>query len=159
LRRLRVDQIGSLSGPQSLQALLNGNTEGVVSDEDLARGQDDAIRDSIRKQEAIGFPVVTDGELRRRNFQDSFGAAVSGFALPDDVKRSYVERQREITTEPFQRAEQNFDAIGPAITHRLPVYERLRLVRNVPLEEYAFSSTVTDLPVKETLVSADRISQ
>jgi 5-methyltetrahydropteroyltriglutamate--homocysteine methyltransferase len=154
-----VDQIGSLSGPRSLQALLNGNTEGTVSDEDLARGQDEAIRDSIRKQASIGFPVVTDGELRRRNFQDSFGAAVSGFVLPDDVKRSYVERQREITTEAFQRAEQNFDAIGPAITHRLPVRERLRLVRNVPLEEYAFSSTVTDLPVKETLVSADRISQ
>jgi 5-methyltetrahydropteroyltriglutamate--homocysteine methyltransferase len=159
LRRLRVDQIGSLSGPQSLQDLFDGNAEGTVSDEELARAQDAAIRDSIRKQEAIGFPVVTDGELRRRNFQDSFGAAVSGFALPADVKRSYAERQREITTEAFQRAEQNFEASGPAITHRLPVRERLKLVRNVPLEEYAFSSTVTNFPVKETLVSADRISQ
>jgi 5-methyltetrahydropteroyltriglutamate--homocysteine methyltransferase len=159
LRALRVDQVGSLAGPPALHALVEDNALGKVSDAKLSRAQDDAIRQVILKQEAIGFPVLTDGEFRRRNFQESFGAAVSGYDLPADVKRSYIERQNEITKEAFQRAEQAFDAAGPAIAHRTPVRERLKLVRNVPLEEYKFSASVATRPVKETLVSVDRISQ
>jgi 5-methyltetrahydropteroyltriglutamate--homocysteine methyltransferase len=159
LRRLRVDQVGSLAASPALKALFERNGLGEASDDDLLRAQDDAIRDVLAKQDAIGYPVATDGEFRRRNFQDSFGAAVSGFELPQDLKRSYIERQREITTEAFQRAEQNFEAAGPAIAHRRPVYERLKLVRNVPLEEYRFAAPLTPRPVKETIVSADRISQ
>jgi 5-methyltetrahydropteroyltriglutamate--homocysteine methyltransferase len=159
LRRLRVDQVGSLAASPALKALFERNGLGEASDEELLLAQDDAIRDVLAKQEAIGYPVATDGEFRRRNFQDSFGAAVSGFELPADLKRSYIERQREITTEAFQRAEQNFEAAGPAIAHRRPVYERLKLVRNVPLEEYRLAAPLTSLPVKETIVSADRIAQ
>lgn len=159
LRRLRVDQVGSLAAPRLLHELLERNARGEVSDAELTRAQDEAIRDVLRKQEAIGLPVATDGEFRRRNFQDSFGAAVSGFDLPENVKLSYIERQAEITTEAFARAEQDFEAAGPAIAHRRPVRERLKLVRNVPLEEYRFAAPLTALPVKETLVSADRISQ
>jgi 5-methyltetrahydropteroyltriglutamate--homocysteine methyltransferase len=159
LHDLRVDQIGSLAGPAKLIELVNENGLGQVSDAVLTAAQDEAIRDVIRKQEAVGLPVVTDGEFRRRNFQDSFGSAVSGFATPDDVKRAYIERMAEITTEAFQRAEQDFAAAGPAIAHRLPTRERLRLVRNVPLEEYRFAAPLATRPVKETLVSPDRISQ
>ena len=160
LRHLRVDQVGSLAGPPALHALVERNAlGGGVSDAELAHAQDDAIREVIRKQEAIGLPVVTDGEFRRRNFQDSFGSAVSGYATPDDIKRAYIDRQREITTEAFARAEQNFEAAGPAVTHRLPVVARLKLIRNVPLEEYQFAAPLAHVPMKETLVSADRISQ
>jgi 5-methyltetrahydropteroyltriglutamate--homocysteine methyltransferase len=159
LRRLRVDQVGSLAGPPALRSLMERNALGEATDAALAAAQDEAIRDVIKQQEAIGFPVLTDGEFRRRNFQDSFGAAVTGFATPEDVKRSYLERHREITKEAFQRAEQNFEAAGPAILHRLPARERLKLVRNVPLEEFRFASAVATHPVKETLVSPDRISQ
>ncbi len=142
-----------------MRDLVRRNAYGEVSDEELARAVDTAIREVIRKQEAIGMPVVTDGEFRRRNFQDSFGAAVSGFDLPADIKRSHEESQADITTAAFQRAEQNFEAVGPAIVHRRPVHERLKLVRNVPLEEYRFASQYATRPLKETLVSADRISQ
>jgi 5-methyltetrahydropteroyltriglutamate--homocysteine methyltransferase len=159
LRTLRVDQVGSLAASPALRDLFERNSFGQATDAELTQAQDAAIRDVLRKQEAIGYPVATDGEFRRRNFQDSFGAAVSGFELPEDLKRSYIERWREITTEAFQRAEQNFEAAGPAIAHRRPVYERLKLVRNVPLEEYRFAAPLTSLPVKETIVSADRISQ
>ena len=104
LRRARVDQVGSLVAPESLHQLVERNAHGEATDEELRHAQDDAIRATMAKQEAIGLPVVTDGELRRRNFQDSFGAAVSGFALPADVKRSYIERQRDVATEGFRRA-------------------------------------------------------
>jgi 5-methyltetrahydropteroyltriglutamate--homocysteine methyltransferase len=159
LRRLRVDQIGSLAAPASLQLLFDRNTAGEVSDDELRAAQDDAIRDVIRKQEAVGLPIVTDGEFRRRNFQDSFGAAVSGYVVPENIKQSYIDRQEEITKDAFARAEQNFAAAGPPVAQRSAVAERLKLVRNVPLEEYRASVPFATVPVKETLVSSDRISQ
>jgi 5-methyltetrahydropteroyltriglutamate--homocysteine methyltransferase len=159
LRLVRVDQIGSLAGPPALRALVKRNALGEVSDAELSRAQDAAIRNVIATQESIGMPVLTDGEFRRRNFQESFGSSVSGFDLPADVKRSHFESQSAITTAAFARAEQNFEAAGPAILHRLPVHERLKLVRNVPLEEYRFAAPLATRPVKETIVSADRIAQ
>jgi 5-methyltetrahydropteroyltriglutamate--homocysteine methyltransferase len=159
LRRLRVDQIGSLAAPATLQALFDQNARGEVTDDELRAAQDAAIRDVIRKQEAIGLPIVTDGEFRRRNFQDSFGAAVTGYVVPDNLKQSYIERHEEITKEAFARAEQNFAAAGPPVAQRSAVAERLKLVRNVPLEEYRSAVGFATVPLKETLVSADRISQ
>ena len=98
--------------------------------------------------------MVTDGELRRRNFQESFGSSVSGFEVAAE------DRAMEgVNTTPLARAEQNFNAPGPAIVTRRKVVERLRLARNVPLDEYKFTSTLTDRPVKATVLSPDRISQ
>jgi 5-methyltetrahydropteroyltriglutamate--homocysteine methyltransferase len=159
LRRLRVDQIGSLAAPASLQLMFDRNTAGEVSDDDLRAAQDDAIRDVIRKQQAVGLPIVTDGEFRRRNFQDSFGAAVSGYVVPENLKQSYVDRHEEVTKDAFARAEQNFAAASPPVAQRSAVSERIKLVRNVSLEEYRGAVPFATVPVKETLVSSDRISQ
>lgn len=64
-----------------------------------------------------------------------------------------------VTTAPLARAEQNFSAPGPAIVTRRKAVERLRLVRNVPLDEYRFVSKLTKTPAKVTVLSPDRISQ
>src|SRR5215475_3307712 len=79
LKNLRVDQVGSLSAPQRLQQVFARYKRGEASEAELAEEKDRAICHVIERQEAIGLPVVTDGELRRRNFQESFGASVSGF--------------------------------------------------------------------------------
>jgi 5-methyltetrahydropteroyltriglutamate--homocysteine methyltransferase len=159
LRTVRVDQVGSLVAPLWLHDLLERNTAGEVSDEELQRAQDDVIRETIGREEAVGLPVVTDGELRRRNFQDSFGAAVSGFATAADLKQSYIDRQRTVATEGFRRAEADAARPGPAIANRLPVRERLTLAHNVVLDEYVAAAKVATRPLKVTLMSADRIAQ
>jgi methionine synthase II (cobalamin-independent) len=154
LRHIRVDQVGSLCAPQSLQSVFERYKRAEASEQELDHAKDEAIRAVIRRQEAIGFPVITDGELRRRNFQESFAASVAGFEVPAE------DRALEgVSVQPFTRAEQNFSAPGPAIITRRRVIERLRLVRNVPLEEYRFSSRFADGPVKVTVLSPDRISQ
>jgi 5-methyltetrahydropteroyltriglutamate--homocysteine methyltransferase len=43
--------------------------------------------------------------------------------------------------------------------HRRPTVERLSLVRNQPLDEYLFASSVATRPVKVTLIGPDRIVQ
>jgi 5-methyltetrahydropteroyltriglutamate--homocysteine methyltransferase len=154
LKKLRVDQVGSLCAPAALQQVFEGFKRGQVSAAALDQAKDDAIRHVIKTQESIGLPLVTDGELRRRNFQESFGRSVSGFEV------SAEDRAMDgVSVQPLTRAEQNFSAPGPAIVTRRRVVERLQLKRNVPLEEFRFSSGLANKPVKVTVLSADRISQ
>jgi 5-methyltetrahydropteroyltriglutamate--homocysteine methyltransferase len=156
LKRLRVDQNGSLAAPQSLRQAFERHERGEIVDAELRAAQDQAIVDVVGKQEAIGWPIVTDGEFRRRNFQESFSAAVSGFDVPAHVER--LKDWRE-PNRPLHRTEQNFNALGPAIATRRAAVERLRLKRNVVLEEYRFTAAVAKIPVKVSLIGPDRISQ
>ena len=100
--------------------------------EELSKAQDDAIRDVIQKQEVHGFPVVTDGEFRRHSFQESFSECVTGFDVPKNIALYY--EKRDLNENPLERAEQNFEEAGPAIITRRGAVERLKLVRNLPLE-------------------------
>jgi 5-methyltetrahydropteroyltriglutamate--homocysteine methyltransferase len=86
-RKMRVDQVGSLAPPLKLRAAFRRFKNAEISREDLTPFQDDAICEVIRAQEAIGFPIVTDGEFRRSNFQESFGAAVTGFHVVHETRQ------------------------------------------------------------------------
>ncbi len=160
----RVDVVGSFLRPEPLKEAYRRHGLGDLPDEEMRQAQDEAVRDVIAKQEAHGMPVVTDGEFRRLNFQDSFGDSVEGFAAKPATYQFYAGRavQEERSLEaarPAQRWESGLTEEGPAIVARRPVRERLRLVRNRPLAEYRFASRVATRPVKVTLVSPDRISQ
>ena len=157
LNRLRIDHIGSLVRPARLKDAFAGFDRGQLSKEELRQAQDEAIREVIAKQEAHGLPIVTDGEFRRHSFQESFSEAVSGFEIPTNIALYY--QQRQLNLNPLERAEQNFDEQGPAIITRRPAIERLKLVRNIPLEEFRFAQTVANTPVKATLIGPDRIAQ
>src|SRR6516162_9691694 len=154
LRQLRVDQVGGLCAPSHLRQVFAQYKTGKASQQELDRAKDEAIRHVIAKQESIGFPILTDGELRRRNFQESFSESVAGFDVAAEDKS-----MEGVSETPLVRAEQNFSAPGLAIKTRRRVVERLRLVRNVPLQEYAFSSRIAKSPLKVTVLSPDRISQ
>jgi 5-methyltetrahydropteroyltriglutamate--homocysteine methyltransferase len=157
LPRLRVDHIGSLVRPAKLKEAFSRYDRGQLSKEALRRAQDDAIREVIAQQDARRLPVVTDGEFRRHSFQESFSEAVSGFDVPTEIG-AYYER-RQLNLNPLERAEQNFDEQGPAIITRRPAIDRLKLVRNIPLEEFRFAQAVASKPVKVTLIGPDRIAQ
>jgi 5-methyltetrahydropteroyltriglutamate--homocysteine methyltransferase len=157
LAQIRTDVVGSLLRPLLVKQAYAQHDAGMIGAEELRRIEDDAIRQAVALQEAIGLAVVTDGEFRRLNFQDSFSASVSGFdARPADL--SFVESlSRE--GKPLQRWDPYRVADGAAILQRRPVSQKLRLVRNLPLEEYMFVSKIAQRPAKVTLVGPDRISQ
>ncbi|HET8563256.1 MAG TPA: cobalamin-independent methionine synthase II family protein, partial [Candidatus Binatia bacterium] len=157
LDRLRIDHIGSLVRPAMLKDAFARSDRGELNKEDLCHVQDEAIRAVIAQQEAHGLPVVTDGEFRRHSFQESFSEAVAGFEVPTNIGLYY--EQRQVNLNPLQRAEQNFDEQGPAIVTRRPAVERLKLVKNIPLEEFRFARSVATKPVKVTLIGPDRIAQ
>jgi len=157
LRRIRVDHIGSLVRPGKLKETFGRYDRGELGAVELKLAQDEAIRAIITKQEALGLPVVTDGEFRRHSFQESFSECVSGFDVPKTVSLYY--EKRDLNQNPLERAEQNFDEAGPAIVTRRRAVERLKLVRNLPLEEFRYSHSVAKVPVKVTLIGPDRVGQ
>jgi 5-methyltetrahydropteroyltriglutamate--homocysteine methyltransferase len=156
VRHLRVDHTGGFRKPERLQEVYRRYARGGASDAEVRRVQDVCVRELIATEEAHNLPVLSDGEYRRRQFQESFGEAVSGFdADPGSVFVQSATREEA----PTRRVESGPTSRGPAVLHRRPVTRRLELVRNVPLEEYSFASRLTERPVKVTLVGPDRVSQ
>ncbi len=155
---LRVDHIGSLRRPQALLDMRSRFESGDATPEELAELEDELIKEVIAHQERVGFPIVTDGEFRRSNFQDSFGAAVSGYATPDS--REEYERWREGSrSERQERVESGPQVAGPPVVSRIPAVERLTLTHNLPLEEYLFAAGVAHASAKVTLIGPDRVAQ
>jgi 5-methyltetrahydropteroyltriglutamate--homocysteine methyltransferase len=61
----RADHVGSLLRPSQLSAAREAHAGGRLSASELHQVEDAAIADAVRRQEAVGLPVVTDGEFRR----------------------------------------------------------------------------------------------
>lgn len=156
VERLRVDQVGSLLRPGGLKAAWEKHQAGEAGDDELRRAQDDAIRAVIARQEAIDYPIVTDGEFRRLNFQDSFSASVSGFAASAPVAHDRRDDSNE-DVRGWNPGYTGAPAVGSLL--RRPAVERIRRERNLPLDEYRFTRSVTNRPIKVTLISPDRIVQ
>jgi 5-methyltetrahydropteroyltriglutamate--homocysteine methyltransferase len=157
LNKIRIDHIGSLVRPAKLKEAFARYDRGQASRDELTKAQDQAIRDVIHKQEAHSLPVVTDGEFRRHSFQESFSECVTGFDVPQNTSLYY--EKRDVNENPFERAEQNFNAAGPAIVTRRGAVERLKLMRNLPLEEFRYAQSVAKVPAKVAVLGPDRIAQ
>ena len=157
LKRIRTDVVGSLLRPAPLKQAYADRDQDRISAEELRRIEDDAIRQAVRLQEQAGLDVVTDGEFRRLNFQDSFAASVSGF----DARQVDLSFMESLSREgkPLQRWDPYRVADGAAILQRRPVSQKLRLVRNLPLDEYRFVSGAAGKPAKVSLIGPDRIVQ
>ena len=157
LTNIRTDVIGSLLRPDELIEARKRFDEGALDAAGLRAIEDDAVRVAVRVQESAGLDVITDGEMRRLNFQDSFGAAVEGFDASASTLQAYSRRVEGGTA--LRRWEVPLHEKGTAISHRRPVTSRLKLTRNVPLEEYQFVASVAKKPAKVSLIGPDRISQ
>jgi 5-methyltetrahydropteroyltriglutamate--homocysteine methyltransferase len=157
LRTIRTDVVGSLLRPQAVIEGRKSLDEGKIGADALRAIEDEAVRAAVRLQEDIGLDVISDGEMRRLNFQDSFGAAVEGYDASRSTLEAYARRVEGATA--LRRWEVPLQEKGTAISHRRPVTSRLKLVRNVPLEEYKFVASVAKTPAKVSLIGPDRIGQ
>jgi 5-methyltetrahydropteroyltriglutamate--homocysteine methyltransferase len=153
--RMRVDHVGSLLRPPELVAMTLGTADRPPAPAgEISAAQDTAIREAIDRQQSIGLPFVTDGEFRRRNFQDSFGEVAGAERLWSHRKASVLAP--EAVAAPGSRAP---DAVAHSVAATAPVTEPLKLRRNRPLSEFRFAQSVASVPVKITLISVDRIRE
>jgi 5-methyltetrahydropteroyltriglutamate--homocysteine methyltransferase len=159
LALIRNDVVGSLLRPARLKEARARFDRGELATAEWRALENESIREAVRLQEQIGLAVVTDGEYRRLNFQDSFGESVTGYDAGKPSLEFYEKRVEG--SSPLQRWEipDRGEEKGTAVSQRRPVIEKLRLVRNIPLEEFEFLKGVASRPGKVSLIGPDRIAQ
>ena len=157
LDRLRTDVVGSLLRPAEWKQARLALETGKMTAAEFARVELECVKRHVALQEAIGLDIVTDGEVSRLNFQDSFGLAVSGYDAGTDTVKT--QEQRAGSTPLARWDIPDLAAPGTPVVHRRPVVKKLALVRNPPLEEYQRVAPVAKKPVKVSLIGPDRVMQ
>lgn len=145
LARCRVDSIGSLLRPPALLRAFAEADAGTIDEDELRRVIDQGVREVVAEQEALGLPLITDGEFRRRWFQEGFGD-VTGFAHG---------QLAPIVMPSFSVNAQTGQASGEF--SQIATSSRLQLVFNRPLEEFVFARALTVRIVKASFMTANRI--
>jgi 5-methyltetrahydropteroyltriglutamate--homocysteine methyltransferase len=146
--------VGSLLRPQKLKQAFADFGQGKASEADLKNEQDEAIRHVVAKQVAHNLPIVVDGEFRRTSFMESF-AVVAGVEEWQAGARTY----HEILARQDDGKESTHKGQDPILLNRKRVTTRLKLVRNTLVDDFRFAQSLTERPVKVTLIGPDRIQQ
>jgi len=158
LKNIRTDVVGSLLRPAAWKEAKLRHEIGALDGAGLAEVELQCLRQHIELQESVGLDVVSDGELSRLNFQDSFGLSVSGYEAVAD--RYNANLQRAAGGSALSRWDlPDLTLPGTPVVHRRPAAARLKLERNVPLEEYKRVAPLASKPVKVALIGPDRIAQ
>src|SRR2546430_12508215 len=79
-----TDVVGSLLRPVALRKARDDWVAGRLSHTQFKAIEDRAVDEAVSLQEAAGFDIVTDGEMRRLSFQSQMTEAVDGFG-PWDI--------------------------------------------------------------------------
>ncbi len=133
---LPSEPIGSIPRPQSLIDAMRGAADGRVTDEELDRQLDEAVRDTLRRFAETGSTVVTDGEQRKPSFATYPIAGLANIA-PGGVTIPFADghtRQLPVLTSgPFRYAAEAWTYLDQA-------------------------RPLTDLPLKQAVISASALS-
>jgi len=119
-----ADPGGSLLRPSKLKEVYARHGDGHATDDELGRIQGESVRELIAKQEAHGLSILTDGEYRRLNFQDSFVESVSGF-VPKKQTLQFQE-SRTVGGEALQRWQPDSAKTDPALQYWRPIADAKR---------------------------------
>jgi 5-methyltetrahydropteroyltriglutamate--homocysteine methyltransferase len=134
--KLKTEPIGSIPRPLSLIEGMRAHVAGQINDYDLDRLFEAAIADTIKRFEATGSPVITDGEQSKPSFATY---PISGMKQldPNGVVIPFADGH----------------------TRQLPVITagrfRYQTYANTYLEK---AKQLTGLPVKQAVISASALS-
>ena len=129
----RADHIGSLLRPKKLREAFRAHADRKIPADELAKAQDEAIREVIRLQEDCGLQVVTDGEFRRTSYWEKFVRLTDGLAIRPAMLKFH-------------------DAAGHETEFTAPYAERkVRRAAPITLDEFRFLKENTARTAKITM--------
>jgi 5-methyltetrahydropteroyltriglutamate--homocysteine methyltransferase len=100
-----TELIGSIPRPQELLTAMRRHSAGEIGDAELAATQEQAVRDTIRRLEETGSPVLADGEQSKPSFA-TYPIAGARHLAPDGVVIPFADgHQRQLphlTAGPFR---------------------------------------------------------
>jgi 5-methyltetrahydropteroyltriglutamate--homocysteine methyltransferase len=117
---LPTEPIGSIPRPQALIDGMQAAAAGRISPEQLDALYDDAVRDTLRRFEATGSPVVTDGEQRKPSFATYPVAGLTdlaggGVTIP--FVDGHARQLPVLTSAPFRYATYAWSYLDAARSH------------------------------------------
>ncbi|WP_375481633.1 5-methyltetrahydropteroyltriglutamate--homocysteine S-methyltransferase [uncultured Jatrophihabitans sp.] len=86
----RADHVGSLLRPQGLLDAREQHRQGHLDADGLRAVEDDAIREVVQQQEAVGLQTATDGEFRRTSWHMDFIYALQGVSRTDEMIKVHM---------------------------------------------------------------------
>ncbi|MDP9467397.1 MAG: 5-methyltetrahydropteroyltriglutamate--homocysteine methyltransferase, partial [Chloroflexota bacterium] len=103
---LPTEPIGSLPRSPALQEGMQAAAAGRISSEELEVLFDEAVRDTLRRFEATGSPVVTDGEQRKQSFAtySVAGLNLTGGGVTIPFADGHARQLPVLATGPFRLA-------------------------------------------------------
>jgi len=135
----RSDVIGSLLRPGYLKQAREQREAGSIAPADFKRIEDRAVNEAIDLQTQAGLDVLTDGEMRRYAFYGHFIDSVEGF----DKYGGWAI--------PFHDEQGN-----ELVLKRPVVVGRLKRIRPMCTEEFAYARARADRQLKVTLINAQQ---
>lgn len=162
----RADQVGSLLRPPALIAARDAHAAGRFDAAGLRAAEDAAIADVVRRQEAIGLPVVVDGEYRRENWWIDFVSRLQGVEIRDgDRNEAFVASAAPgvAATAPHDCGHDHGesaaadDAGWRYVPKNVYTAARIGLAQPVMQADYRYLASVATRPAKVTLPSPTRL--
>lgn len=134
---LPTEPIGSIPRPAALLKGIKAAATGQIKPEELESLFDDAVRDTIRRFEETGSPVITDGEQRKPSFatypiQGLENLAPGGVTIP--FKDGHTRQLPVLTAGPFRYA-----------THAAAYLDSAKKYAHVPLKQAVISASALSL--------------
>lgn len=133
----RADQVGSLLRPRKLLDMREKFQAGEIEAEELRAAEDDAIREVVKKEEAVGLRSVTDGEFRRTFFHTDFLERLEGVSMAGLIEVKFQSKEGEVDFAP----------------PRLAVTGKLRHKEDIQKADFEFLQSQTSQTPKVTIPS------
>ena len=138
----RGDHIGSLLRPEKLLGSRTKLKAGKISAEELRDQENECIREVVKLQESVGLMSITDGEFRRESFHVDFISQIKNVTSSWDFDHVV---QLGIDGKAGQDKQMPYI---PYINGKMD-----RPVGGIEVENFKFTSSLTDQTVKVTIPS------
>ena len=135
----RTDVVGSLLRPPYLKDARKKHESHEMTQADFKKIEDRAVNEAIKLQSDVGLDVITDGEMRRSAFYGHFIDSVEGYNKLGGWGIPFRNEQGEET-----------------VLKRPVVVSKLKRIRPMCTEEFAYARARSKKPIKMTLINAQQ---
>ena len=132
----RADHVGSLLRPPAVREARTQYSAGEIDDDERRAIEDTAIDEMIPKLEATGIESITDGEFHRIFFHTDFLEQLDGVTVSGAIASSSDSQETVGMTPP-----------------RLSVTGRLRHLRDIQVDDFAYLASRTSMTPKVAIPS------
>lgn len=134
---IATEPIGSIPRSSELLQTMQAHAAGRVSDEVMEKAFDDAVRDTVKRFEETGSPVITDGEQRKSSFatyplEGLTNLGPDGVVIP--FKDGHTRQLPRLTHGPFRYGKYAGEYV-----------RRARAMTNRPMKQAVISASALSL--------------